>query len=83
MLFKFLHEKQYTTGLSYFILNLWPKKKKKEGKKNRRQEEKKKQIKGKRLIHVRHIWNKWVLLVSKEKEQRIHHAVYEGKYKSI
>ena len=43
-------------GLSYFDHNLLPKKKKKkkEGKKNRSPEEKKKQIKGKRLIHVRH-----------------------------
>ena len=54
MLFKFLHEKQYTTGFIFFRPQLMTKKKKKEGKKNRSPEEKKKQIKGKRLIHVRH-----------------------------
>lgn len=43
MPFKFLHEKQYTTGFILFHPQLITKKKKKkqEGKKNRRQEEKK------------------------------------------
>ena len=63
MLFKFIHEKQYTTGFILFHPQLMTKKKKEE-KKNRRQEEKKTQTKGKTFIHVKHIWNKWVLLVS-------------------
>ena len=44
MPFKFLHEKQYTTGFILFHPQLITKKKKKQkqgGKKNRRQEEKK------------------------------------------
>lgn len=55
MPFKFLHEKQYTTGFILFHPQLITKKKKTGRKEEQKAGGKEKQIKGKRFIHVRHI----------------------------